>query len=118
MKRFFGMMPSSEIDREENYRDNGNYKLRIQAGPHGWTVIYADGSTNYKDEDGTTEENFQKAYKVADEAVGPLIPVSGEDRRMCMAVNAVKPSDDDEAGEVCDDGEPVEESDDEKAEEV
>ena len=79
MKRIFGMMPSSEVEREETYRDNSNYKLLIQAGPHGWTVIYVDGSTNYKDEEGTTEENFQKAYKVADEAVGPLTPVEESD---------------------------------------
>lgn len=80
MKRMFGMMPSSEVDREEIYRDKGNHELRIQAGPHGWTVIYVDESTNYKDEEGTTEDNFQKAYKVADEAVGPLTPVEESDK--------------------------------------
>lgn len=72
MKRFFGMMPSSEIEKEKRFKDKCDLSITIQAGPNGWTVIYADGSTNYKDEVATTEENFNKAYKVATEALGEL----------------------------------------------
>lgn len=72
MKRFFGMMPSYEIEKEKMFRDKNYLSVTIQAGPNGWTVIYADGGTNYKDEVATTEENFDKAYKVATEVLGEL----------------------------------------------
>ena len=48
MKRFFGMMPSSEVTLERTYKDNEGLRIRLQAGPHGWTVIYADRGTEYK----------------------------------------------------------------------
>lgn len=77
MQRFFGMMPSSEIEREERFRDKDNIKLEttIQAGQNGWTIIYADDGTNYKDIVRTTDENFDEAYKVAVENLGELIKV-------------------------------------------
>ena len=61
MKRFFGMMPSSEVTLEKTYKDDGGLRIRLQAGPHGWTVIYADGGTEYKDVDATPEENLEAA---------------------------------------------------------
>ena len=62
MDRFFGMMPSKEIKLSKSYDDGHGMHIRIDAGPNGWTVIWADGGTNYKDNVGTTEENFQVAY--------------------------------------------------------
>lgn len=67
MNRFFGMMPCDEIEKEVKYLDKNNRIVTIQAGQHGWTVIYADGSTNYKDEDDTVECNFAKALAVAED---------------------------------------------------
>lgn len=78
MQRFMGMMPSTEIERQEKFKTCFGDSIIIQAGPNGWTVIYADHSTNYKDEKLTTDENFMNAYTVADENVGPLTPVNGE----------------------------------------
>ena len=65
MKRFFGMMPSSEVTLEKTYKDKEGLRIRLQAGPHGWTVIYADGGTEYKDVDATPEENLESAYQQA-----------------------------------------------------
>lgn len=63
MKRFAGMMPSEEIKKEKHYKcEDGT--IIAQAGPNGWTVIWADHGTNYKDTVATTEENFQTALKV------------------------------------------------------
>ncbi|MCM1233509.1 MAG: hypothetical protein NC489_25620 [Ruminococcus flavefaciens] len=64
MQRFFGMMPSDEIKLSKTYYDGSvdNRNIRIDAGPNGWTVTWADGGTNYKDIMATTEENFQEAY--------------------------------------------------------
>ena len=62
MKRFFGMMPSSEIEMTKKYEDENGLIITIDAGPRGWTIIYADGSITYKDVDSTTEENFKEAY--------------------------------------------------------
>jgi hypothetical protein len=65
MKRFFGMMPSSEVKREERFKVGvGQLTVTIQAGENGWTILYADSSSEYKDEVDTTDNNFNKAMDV------------------------------------------------------
>ena len=65
MRSIFGMMPSSEIVITKDYLDEADgLRVSITAGKNGWTVIYADGSTEYKDVCATAEENFNEAYKV------------------------------------------------------
>ena len=61
MRRFFGMMPSDCIEISKTYKNN----IIIDAGKEGWTIIYADNSTQYKDIEATAEENFKMAYEVA-----------------------------------------------------
>ena len=51
MERFFGMMPSSEIEIEKGYTDCLNFRILIQAGCHGWSVLWGDRSSNYRDEE-------------------------------------------------------------------
>lgn len=75
MKRFFGMMPSSEIEIEKHYIDNNGYKITIQAGTNGWTIIYADSSSEFKDVTRTTTENFKEAYDLAVKKLGVLIEI-------------------------------------------
>lgn len=72
MQRFFGMMPSSEIAIEKVYKDKYDLTISIQAGEHGWTVLWADGGSNYKDVDDTSENNFRAAYEFAVEKIGEL----------------------------------------------
>lgn len=68
MNRFFGMMPADEVEKEVKYLDGSNNIVIIQAGKHGWTVIYdISKSTNYKDENDTVENNFAKALAVAED---------------------------------------------------
>lgn len=76
MDRIFGMMPQSEVEKEELYSDTLGLTITIQAGPHGWTVIFADGGTHYVDQDATTEENFNAAYNNAVECLGELNPLN------------------------------------------
>ncbi len=38
--------------------------VTIQAGENGWTILYADSSSEYKDEVDTIDNNFGKAMKV------------------------------------------------------
>lgn len=64
MKRFFGMMPTDEIQIEKFYKDKDGWDLTIQAGPHGWSVIFMDGSSLFKDIDDTSENNFEMAYQI------------------------------------------------------
>ena len=73
MKRFFGMMPSSEIELEEHYLDRDSYTLIIQAGKHGWSIIYADSSSEYADVDAKPDENFKVAYTIAAKNLGILL---------------------------------------------
>lgn len=72
MKRFAGMMPANEVERSEAFKDQNNQKVRIDAGPNGWTIIWADLSTTYADAPVGTEENFKNAYARAEAEVGKL----------------------------------------------
>lgn len=65
MKRFFGMMPSSEVKTEKRFKVGvSKLIITIQAGENGWTILYADSSSEYKDEIDTVENNFNKAFEV------------------------------------------------------
>ena len=70
MKRFFGMMPSTEIEIEKYYKDEDGYKIIIQAGKNG--IIYADHSTDFKDIISSANENFEEAYNLAVNRLGTL----------------------------------------------
>ena len=65
MNRFFGMMPSSEVKKEKSFRvGTSQLKVTLQAGENGWTILYADSSSEYKDVVDSTENNFNKALEV------------------------------------------------------
>lgn len=66
MKRFFGLMPSDEIKVSKNFKTGSGLIVRIDAGENGWTIIYADASTEFADckVPDTTENNFEKALTV------------------------------------------------------
>lgn len=63
MKRFFGMMPSSEVEIIKTFRSDNYGEVTIEAGQHGWTIMFADYSSEYKDTDNTPENNFNNAFK-------------------------------------------------------
>lgn len=75
MKRFFGMMPNSEIEIEKHYKDENGYRVTIQSGANGWTVIYADSSTDFKDVVDSSIENFKEAYNLAVAKLGVLVEI-------------------------------------------
>jgi hypothetical protein len=65
MDRFMGMMPSSEVKREERFKVGMSQLIvTIQSGENGWTILYADGSSEYRDEFDTTDNNFNKSMEV------------------------------------------------------
>lgn len=76
MRRFFGMMSSSEIEVERHYKDKNGYRITIQAGVNGWTIIYADSSTQFKDITASTGENFNRAYDLAVSRLGILTEIA------------------------------------------
>lgn len=63
MNRFFGMMPSSEVKIQKKFVDDLGLKITIQAGENGWTILYADHSSEYADVVDTVENNFNKALE-------------------------------------------------------
>ena len=75
MKRFFGMMPSTEIEIEKGYKDEDGYKIIIQAGKNGWTIIYADHSTDFKDIISSANKNFEEAYNLVVNRLGTLTEI-------------------------------------------
>lgn len=72
MNRFMGLMPANEIEKSQTFLDEHGLKVTIEAGPNGWTIIYADSSSKYEDVINTTEENFYKAFKIASSELGKL----------------------------------------------
>ena len=68
MNRMFGMMPCSEIAIEKkvslNNGETGSLgRVTIQAGKNGWTILYADHSTDYKDAVNSPRDNFLEAME-------------------------------------------------------
>jgi len=61
MERFYGLMPSEEVEQEKTLTDEYGLNILLQAGPHGWSIIWQDYSFDFEDIDGTTEENMQRA---------------------------------------------------------
>lgn len=73
MNRFMGMMPSSEIDKEETFKVGiSQLKVTIQAGKNGWTILYADSSSDYEDTVDTVDNNFKKALNVLKNNFGDI----------------------------------------------
>ena len=64
MKRFRGMMPYDEIKMRKTYKDSLGLEISIDAGENGWTINYADSSTEYKDIVDTVENNLAMALEV------------------------------------------------------
>lgn len=78
MTRCFGMMPSDEIEKSCTYREQFGLKIGVDAGPHGWTIRWADSSCSYKDVDATTEENFNAAIEEVKSHGFELTPCNDE----------------------------------------
>ena len=76
MKRFFGIMPTNEVEIEKKYKDKYGYNVTIQAGPNGWSILWADGGSSWKDEENSADENFNIALKTAEEVTGTLTEVT------------------------------------------
>lgn len=83
MNRFFGMMPSTEIERQERFVDTVGLKITIQSGPNGYSILYADGSSQFKDIKDSTDNNFKIAYDIAKGNLGELKPVNEPCCREC-----------------------------------
>ncbi len=79
MKRMFGLMPSNEVKLTKTFIDDMGLKIIVQSGEHGWTIIFADQSTEFKDEDDTVENNFNKAYNILKTKFNHLVEVEISD---------------------------------------
>ena len=77
MNRFMGMMSSSCIEISKDFKDENGLKVHIDAGPEGWTIIYADHSSDYKDVNATSEDNFKEAFETASKNL-KLTPIDTE----------------------------------------
>ena len=65
MNRFMGMMPSSEVEKEQQFKVGADkLTVTVQAGKNGWTILYADSSSEYDDVIDTVDNNFESALKV------------------------------------------------------
>ena len=72
---FFGLMPYDEIEKRRFYRvANGQTRVTIDAGPHGWTISVGGTSTTiyYRDNLKGTEANFGEAYNIIRDMFGDV----------------------------------------------
>lgn len=65
-----------KLKKSESFVDKNNHTITIDAGPNGWTIMWADKSTTYKDVKKSTTENFEDAVKTAKNIVGDLTPLT------------------------------------------
>lgn len=72
------MMPVSEIKMEKTFVDSSGLIIIVQSGENGWSILYADGSSEYKDEVDTTDNNFEKAFKVLEGRLSNLKEISNQ----------------------------------------
>jgi hypothetical protein len=76
MNRFMGMMTSSEVKKEKTFKvGDDQSRVTLQAGEKGWTILFADSSSQYKDVEDTTENNFNSALKQLNKYFGDINPV-------------------------------------------
>jgi len=62
MERIFGLIPDDKVVMEKKYRSDRNDIFHLQANDEGWTIIFNDGSVEFKNVRQTTQENFNEAY--------------------------------------------------------
>jgi hypothetical protein len=81
----FGMMPRSEVDKEHSFKDKSGVTITIQAGPNGWTVLWAEGGSSYKDYKASTDVNYLAALDFLTEKgfteLKPIINKVSESKR-------------------------------------
>lgn len=79
MKRFMGLMPSSEVTIHKVYKDSCGTDVIIQAGKNGWTVLCLNEVIAWEDKTQLDTENFNEAYEAAKNALGTLVEKSEVD---------------------------------------
>ena len=82
LTRHITMTTEAKIDLEldepnanDNCYDVDGYKVIIQVGKNGWTIIYADHSTDFKDIISSANKNFEEAYNLAVNRLGTLTEI-------------------------------------------
>lgn len=76
MSSSFGMMSSDDITINKRYKDRSGLNVEIKAGPKGWAIVYADGSTDFKNEELPDTQNLKNAYNNAVNRLGKLTDVT------------------------------------------
>lgn len=72
LDRYYGRLREKDLEIKKYYKDKYGLTVIIEAGPHGWTIVYTDQTNCAKDEELPSEENFANAYKTAVGWLGEL----------------------------------------------
>lgn len=73
MKRMFGMIEADKVKIQKSYRDPAGLKVIIQAADGGYSILFADASSEYADNELPAKENFEKALERITELFGEVI---------------------------------------------
>lgn len=67
------MMPSNEVKMEKRFKVGvGQLTVTLQAGENGWTILFADSSSEYEDVVDTVENNFNRALETLKKYFGDI----------------------------------------------
>ncbi len=72
-------MPASEVELQKVFDTGHGLKATVEAGKNGWTVIYADYSTEFKNENDTPENNLEKGIAVLRSHFSELTEVTNDE---------------------------------------
>ena len=97
MKRMFGLIESDKVKIQKSFRDPAGLKVIIQAADGGYSILFADHSSQYADNDLSAEENFNIAHDKIVEIFGEVIIEDDFD----YDIDDIE----DDEGECCDDEE-------------
>ena len=73
MKRMFGMIESDKVKIQKKYRDPAGLKVIIQAADGGYSILFADASAEYADNELPAKENFEKALERIVDMFGEVV---------------------------------------------
>lgn len=73
MKRMFGLIAAKDVKIEKHFRDPHGLPLFIQAADGGYSILFADSSTESSDNEKSATENYKMAYDRLTEIFGEIV---------------------------------------------
>jgi hypothetical protein len=87
MGRFYGLLPRSAIEIQKSFNDGNGSVIRVEAGPTGWTVIWADRSTDFADVADSSLNNYNSAVSFAKQYFPDMVEICSREKTFNLVEN-------------------------------